>query len=300
MTGVDEAPLVLAVETGGTKIVARLVGGGVDATERWPTSTPQQAEADILAFFARHRPSSEQVFALGVASFGPIVLDGPERGTMLATPKPHWTGSNLASGLATRLGCLFAIETDVNAAALAEHQACPDIASLAYVTIGTGIGGGLSLAGTTLRGALHPEVGHLTLDRIDGDRFASLCPFHRNCAEGLTSGLAITRRLAGAPLSETPEMQDLAAAYIGQLLAALVLAWTPHRIVLGGGLGTATDMLGRVREKLRCALGDYGVGDAARSSDFLRAPTLADPGLAGALLIAERIARNPQPGGQAE
>lgn len=282
----------LAVETGGTKIVARLVDEGSDASGRWPTSTPEQAEADILEFVAQRLPSDGRVEALGVASFGPIVLDGAERGTMLATPKPHWTGSNLAAGLAARLGCAFAVETDVNAAARAEHRSCPDLPSLAYVTIGTGIGGGLSIAGTALHGALHPEVGHLTLDRVKGDEFASLCPFHANCAEGLTSGLAISRRLNGAPLSQRPGVQLLAASYIGQFLAALVLAWTPHRVVLGGGLGTADGMLGLVRQQLATALGGYGVGDAARRQDFVIAPTHPDPGLSGALLIAEALRRS--------
>jgi fructokinase len=278
----------LAVETGGTKIVARLVGGGQDNSGRWHTSTPQQAQADLLAFVEARLPPKARISALGVASFGPILINGARRGTMLATPKPHWAGSNLAAALADQLGCPFAVETDVNAAALAEHALAPEIPSLAYVTVGTGIGGGLSIGGTALHGALHPEIGHLTLKRLADDVEPSCCPFHASCAEGLTSGPAIARRLGDAPLDERPDVQALAASYIGQLIAALVLAWTPHRIVLGGGLGTANGMLDEVRQSLSHALGSYGVGDAARDANFLMPPAHSDSGLAGALLIAGR------------
>jgi fructokinase len=281
-------PLRLAVETGGTKIVAKLVGDGLDVSGRWPTSTPQQAQADLLAFVTEHLPEKARVSALGIASFGPILLNGPRRGTMLATPKPHWAGSNLAAVLADRLGCPFAIETDVNAAALAEHELARGIPSLAYLTVGTGIGGGLSVDGAALHGALHPEIGHLTLERAAGDAEPSCCPFHANCAEGLTSGPAIARRLGGASLDQRRDIQSLAASYIGQLLASLVLAWTPHRIVLGGGLGAAPGMLEQARQSLSKAIGSYGVGDAVYEPDFLMPPTHSDAGLAGALLIADR------------
>lgn len=279
---------VLAVETGGTKIVARLVGDELDVSGRWSTTTPAQAQADVLQFVRDHLPESRRVSGLGVASFGPIQLTGPDRGQMLATPKPHWTGSNLSAGLADALGCPFAVETDVNAAALAEHQFAPDVPTLAYVTVGTGIGGGLSFGDRSLGGALHPEIGHLTLERHPSDEASSLCPFHRQCAEGLVSGLAIRRRLDGAELGDRPDIQDIAAYYLGQLLASLVLAWTPHRIVLGGGVGQAPGMREAVRRALDESIGRYGVGDAVHRPDFLVAPRLSDSGLEGALLLGRQ------------
>src|SRR3546814_11850819 len=57
--------------------------------------------------------------------------------------------------------------------------------TIAYLTIGTGIGAGLSGPSGTLRGALHPEVGHIILKRQPDDRAPSSCPFHADCAEGL-------------------------------------------------------------------------------------------------------------------
>lgn len=284
----DERGPVLAVETGGTKIVARIVGRGVDVSGRWPTTTPEQAQADILGFVSNHLPSDHRIAGLGVASFGPIQLAGPDRGKMLATPKPHWTGSNLSAALADALSCPFAVETDVNAAALAEHRFATEVSTLAYVTVGTGIGGGLSVGGRTLGGALHPEIGHLTLERHLRDDAPSLCPFHKQCAEGLVSGLAVRRRLDGFELDQRPDVQEIAAFYLGQLLAALVLAWTPHRIVLGGGVGQAAGMLDAVRRALTETIGSYGVGDAVHRPDFLSAPRLSDSGLEGALIIGRQ------------
>jgi len=284
----DERGPVLAVETGGTKIVARIVGAGVDVSGRWPTTTPEQAQVDVLSFVREHLPRDHRIAGLGVASFGPLQLAGPDRGKMLATPKPHWTGSNLSAALAGALSCPFAVETDVNAAALAEHQFAPEVPTLAYVTVGTGIGGGLSVGGRTLSGALHPEIGHLTLERHPQDDAPSLCPFHKQCAEGLVSGLAVRRHLDGAELGDRPDIHAIAAFYLGRLLAALVLAWTPHRIVLGGGVGQAPGMLNAVRRALTEAIGSYGVGDAVHRADFFTAPRLSDSGLEGALIIGRQ------------
>ncbi len=285
--------IFLAVETGGTKIVARLCGDGVDCAARWPTSTPAQAVSDVLAFVRDALGAERRVDALGMAAFGPILLEGEEAGTLLETPKPHWTGANVARDLADTLTCPFAVETDVNAAAIAEHALEPDCSSLAYVTIGTGIGGGLSRAGATLQGAMHPEIGHLPLLRAKHDETPSACPFHDHCAEGLVAGPALGRRLDGALLHEAPDVLALAADYAAQLVASVVLAWSPHKVVLGGGVGSAPGIIEGVRTRLPAVFGGYGVGDAVRQPDFLIPPKLDDAGLEGAMLLARRLLPDP-------
>jgi fructokinase len=163
-------PVFFAVETGGTKIVWRIVdAAGVVLDEgRFATGRPEAA-VEALVAAAAERP----VAGLGVASFGPLVVDpaSPQRGLMLATPKPGWTGFNLSRTLADRLGAPFAVDTDVNAAAVAEARlgAGRGARAVAYVTVGTGIGGGLCADGRTLKGALHPEIGHLFVRRVEGD-----------------------------------------------------------------------------------------------------------------------------------
>lgn len=275
---------LLAVETGGTKVIARLHGPAGEREGRWATTTPDQAFADVSAFV------DAPLGGVGIAAFGPLLLEGNDTGRMLATTKPHWTGSNLARALAERFGCPVVVDSDVNAAARAELVADDAAASLAYVTVGTGLGGGLASAAGTLRGAMHPEIGHLRLIRRAGDDAPSACPFHSDCAEGLVAGLALGLRLGGAPLAERPDVAVLLAEYLAQLLTALVLAWAPHRIVLGGGVGTAPGVLAAVRRTFGEALGRYGVPEAARRPDFLRAPAYADAGLEGALLMAREAA----------
>lgn len=281
------------IETGGSKILARAVDadGRALADGRWPTTSPEAALEDLAEFIAGSLPAGESLAGIGIAAFGPLVRDerSPDYGRVLNTPKPGWTGSNLRAQLAGRLGVPVAIDTDVNAAARAEWQlgAGRGVRSLAYVTVGTGIGGGLVVDGRPLEGALHPEIGHVRLARREHDQARSVCPFHENCVEGLAAGPAIARRLrSGQALEDDPGVLDLVAHYLGELAATLVLSWSPQRIVWGGGVMSAPRLLGSVRRALDEAIAGYGVGVAVSAPDFLVPAALANPGLEGALLLA--------------
>ena len=227
---------------------------------------------------------------IGIATFGPVTLDpaAPDYGRLLATPKHGWSGFDLLGELRARFNAPVVIDTDVNTAALAEQQngAGHGLPCVAYVTVGTGIGGGLSCDGKVLHGSMHPEIGHIRLRRRESDNVASACPFHDDCAEGLASGAAIATRLASpASLADSPATLALIADYLGELLATLTLAWSPHRIVLGGGVSKTAGLHNMVAEAMRHVLGNYGAAAAARS-DFVVAPHFADSGLEGALLMA--------------
>ena len=283
-------PCWLAVETGGTKILARIVRGDTVLLEdRWMTTTPQAAEDALCAFAAR---SPARLAGAGMAAFGPIVVDraAPDYGEVLATPKPEWTGANLRLALEARLGIAVAIDTDVNAAALAEQQtgAGKGCASVAYVTVGTGIGAGLAIIGRTLTGAMHPEMGHVPVLRYSGDIAASTCQFHPSCAEGLAAGPAVHARLAGRSLANAPETFAAIADYLGQLFATIVLAWSPQRVVAGGGVLGVPGLRKAATERMAHALGNYGVGAPARGAGFVVAPQLEHAGLEGALIVARR------------
>lgn len=290
-------PVFAGIETGGTSIRARIVdaGGELLADERWPTRSADAALEDLVAFLAGAIAAGRTLGGIGIAAFGPLVRDrlSPDYGLVLNTPKPCWSGSNLRAALAGRFAAPVAIDTDVNAAACAEWQrgAGRGARSLAYVTVGTGIGGGLVLEGRPLEGALHPEIGHLRLARRQHDRAASVCPFHESCVEGLASGPAIARRLgANRTLADDPASLDLVAGYLGDLAAMLVLAWSPERIVWGGGVMATPRLLECLRSALDRALGGYGVGEAAAAADFCVLAALADSGLEGALLMARAFA----------
>ena len=152
--------MIGGIETGGTKCVLA-VGESPDsiaATHTIPTSSPDETVAEALAWFAA-QPS---LTALGLATFGPVGLDRnrADYGHILATPKPGWSGFDFAGALADGLRVPVAVETDVNAAALAEARADGSVGSLAYMTVGTGIGVGLVIDGHCVHGAAHPEMGH--------------------------------------------------------------------------------------------------------------------------------------------
>lgn len=289
------SPICLAVETGGTKILARLAEEGrVLAEARWTTTTPKAALEAIVEWAVSTLPDDRRIAAIGIAAFGPLLLDpsDPRYGEQLETVKRGWTGSNLGLALSKALAAPVAIDTDVNAAARAERMlgAGRGLGSIAYLTIGTGIGAGLASRSGTLRGAMHPEVGHLRLARRPDDAIASACPFHSDCAEGLAAGPAVRKRLGkGGELADHPEVATLTAGYIAQVCAAIVLVWSPSRIIIGGGVGAAPGMLESIRSAVPDHLGGYGVGDAAGAPDFIAPATLHNAGLEGALLMAREL-----------
>lgn len=287
--------LVAGVETGGTKILARICdfkGGQTIAETKWATGSADDAAHVLISFLGE---AGAGLSAVGIAAFGPLIVDpqSVDFGRMLATNKPGWTGSNLRLNLTESLGVPVNVETDVNAAAIAEQAlgAGGGLPSVAYVTVGTGIGAGLALRGKTLKGALHPEGGHLPIIRQPGDDFPSVCAFHANCAEGLVSGPALRKRLGeGNDLADDPELVGLVANYLGQLAATLVLTWSPHRIVWGGGAISTTPIIPKIEQAMRDTLGGYGVGEAANQPGFCVAACLKNAGLEGAVLMARELA----------
>lgn len=289
--------LIAGVETGGTKILARVCladGGATVAEQRWETGAAEQAAADLGAFLTA-LPAADRLAAVSMAAFGPLIIDpaSPDYGRMLATPKPGWAGSNLRAALQERIGVPVGVDTDVNAAAIAEQRigAGGGLPTIAYVTVGTGIGAGLAISGHSLKGALHPEAGHLRLVRRPDDNVPSACPFHDDCAEGLVAGPALRRRLGeGRELAQESAVMELVAGYLGQLAASLVLAWSPHRIVWGGGVIAAAPIIPLIRAQARLALGGYGVGEAIEQPDFCVPAALDAAGLEGALLLARELA----------
>lgn len=296
--------LIAAIETGGSKILCRVTeahkdrdaAGGALPDHRFATATPQAAMAELVGAIKAAMAPGDHLAAIGLASFGPLIVDpaSPDCGLMLSTPKPHWSGFNLSKSLAERLEAPVFLETDVAAAAIAEQAmgAARGLDAVAYVTVGTGIGGALVINGRSLKGALHPEVGHLRIKRREGDATPSACPFHDDCAEGLAAGPALGRRLAdGETLADRADIRALAADYLGQLCASLTLAWSPRCIVLGGGVLSTPGLRAEVAAALTRNLGVYGAA-MITGPNYLRSPILEHSGLEGALLLARRRVSN--------
>jgi fructokinase len=232
---------------------------------------------------------------LGIASFGPLRLDlaACDHGCLLATPKAGWSGAAVAATLTRDLGVPWWIDTDVNGAALAEWKwgAAAGCDSVCYVTIGTGVGGGLVVNGAPVHGAMHPELGHLRLRRAPGDTFGGACPFHGDCVEGLIAGPALRQRFGEDPASvaDGDQRWDVIASDLAELVGAVLLTTSAQRILLGGGVMTARPMLlADVRQRVVAQLGSYLPFLDSESARFMiDTPALgADAGPLGAVGFA--------------
>jgi len=282
-----------AIELGGTKIVMAVGrGDGTILTKASiATRSPDLAIAEMKAFFCR---PGLNLAGLGVGAFGPIVIDRQSRdfGRLLETNKPGWSGFDLVQALTTAVGLPVRLFTDVGAAAIGEARsgALKGVQLGLYLTVGTGIGGAILSDGEILPALLHPEMGHIALHRQAGDLAPSACQFHDSCAEGLAAGPAIMARF-GKSLSDFPggsAEQALIADYLGQLCAQLVLTLSPHRIVIGGGVGKTPGLHELVMAAMRDRLGGYAL-PAVSLPGFLQPPLLGqDAGIVGALIAASK------------
>ena len=267
--------LIGAVEAGGTKFVAALAceDGTVLTRTRIPTQTPAECFPVLAEFFRTAAAAHGPIAAFGVASFGPIDIDpaSPAYGTFTTTPKPGWAGARFHDVLGG-FGAPIIVDTDVNGAALGEwaRGAGQGCTTLAYTTIGTGIGSGVVRDGLPIMGFSHYESGHIPLPHdLGADPFSGCCPFHGDCLEGLASGPAIEARW-GSSLSKLGSPADkieLIAGYIAQLAVSLVLLHMPDRLIFGGGVMKAPGLIEALRRATEAKLGGY-----------IQAPQL-DPGL---------------------
>lgn len=285
------------IEAGGTKWVCALGSGpdDVQASVVFPTGAPAETIGRAVDFLGS---AGSELAAVGVGSFGPADLDpaSPTWGRITTTPKPGWSGVDLAPALATALGVPVGFDTDVNAAALGEHRwgAAQGLDTFCYVTVGTGIGGGAFANGSVVHGLLHPEMGHM---RIPHDRardpFDGACPYHGDCLEGLASGRAIAARWPSLVEGAWPdEVLQLEAHYLALGLSNIVAVLSPQRIVLGGGVLKADGLLERVRAELVRAAAGYFDTQALTdpAAEFVVAPALGDrAGVLGAIALAQLI-----------
>ena len=279
------------IEAGGTKFVCA-VGTGPDDIEdrvRIPTTTPHETLSEVRAYFAR-RP----VDAIGIATFGPVETRRGHAGfgTITTTPKAGWAGTDLVGAVREVLEVPVTIDTDVNGAALAEARWGAGVghSSVLYVTVGTGVGGGVALEGRPIRGRVHPEMGHVSVSRRPGDTFAGVCPFHGDCLEGMASGTAMRARW-GRSAAELGSDLDLAVAIETHYLAAgfrqFVYTLAPDVIVMGGGVSHLAGIHVQTNRALIEMMAGYAIQPEHREG-FVVPPGLGqDAGIAGALALAE-------------
>ena len=242
-----------AVDLGGTKILTAVADehGAWLGEDRRPTEVERGPEGvidriveSLRASLAAANAGERTLQALGVAAPGPIDV---EKGLIGEAPNlPGWHNLPLAVRLAERLGCPAVLENDANAAALGEFVfgSGRGVRHMIYLTVSTGIGGGLILDRQLYRGATGSagELGHIVLDE-DGP----LCGCGvRGCLEAIASGTAIAARATEAiARGEAPGIARLAeggevtaehvaaAAEAGDATAAAIIAAAAHYLGLG-------------------------------------------------------------------
>ena len=253
------------IEAGGTKFVCSIASGPGNIIEeiRFTTTTPDETLAKAVQFF-RPYIESGRVKTIGVGCFGPLDLNvkSATYGYITATPKPHWSNTDVRGTLQNALGVDIAFDMDVNAAAIGEFiwGASRGFDPSLYITIGTGVGGGYLIGGKPLVGMLNLEMGHLRIphDR-ERDPFPGCCPFHGDCLEGLVSGPSVEKRLGvtGAVVPESDPFWDIEADYIASALMNYILTLSPEKIILGGGVMQREFLFEKVRQRVCELLNGY-------------------------------------------
>ena len=270
--------LIGAVDIGGTKIAVGMVDG--DGKVLCKTESPTEAASGYdnalarIAEMLRHtaREAGEEISGIGIGCTGFV---DPGRGAIVdADFLPGWQGRSLAEDLAREFQVSAALENDGDASALAEAAwgAGKAKSRLIYVTVGTGIGGGIILDGRLYRGSdmAHPEIGHHVIDTSGPE---CTCGY-RGCWEALATGPAMAswyvENLRGADRSagalNSAQICELArqgnelakqavqreAFYLGLGSANLINLFVPDVIVFGGSVMKSADLfLEAMREVIR-------------------------------------------------
>lgn len=264
----EGAALIAAVDIGGTKIAVGMVDGDGHLISRNETPTSPDlgyaAAIDRATELLRQvaRDANCEITGIGIGSTGPVDPITGEIG--LVNHFPTWEGGNPVEDLKKRFSVTVAMENDADAAALGEAGwgAGKNKTRLIYITVGTGIGGGIILDGHLYRGVAesHPEIGHHFIDPAGP---SCLCG-NRGCWESLAAGPAMVGWMKTAAPPGYPHLQNLTGQrvcelaregdalarvcveretlYLGLGMANLVSMFSPDAIVLGGGVMKSADL----------------------------------------------------------
>lgn len=302
---------VLGLDIGGTKLAA----GVVDATGRTRSFAvaPTHREEGVrpvldrlfaLAFRAVDESGADWsgITAVGIGCGGPLDAD---RGVLLCPLHlPGWRDVPVTAWAEAEFGRPAVLENDGTAGAAGEHSfgAGAGLRHMVYLTLSTGVGGGLVIDGRLHRGAAGNggELGHLTIDRAG--RQCRGCG-RRGCLEAYVSGTSIAERAAEAGFPDATAAEVQAAAAAGDPVATKVWDETtdaltcglvsivnllePELVVLGGGVTRAGDhLIAPVRAGVKAA----AMTPAARAVDIVPAALGDRVGVVGAAAVAfERL-----------
>ncbi len=302
--------LTIGVDVGGSSVRAGLVDGSSLVLETREAPTPRDAEAleDVISTLVAELGGAG---AVGLAVAGFVSAD---RRRVSFSPHLPWRDAAVAERIGRRTGLPVLLEHDANAAAVAEHRcgAAADATVAVLVSLGTGIGAALLVAGELFRGAhgVAPELGHLRL--VPAGR---TCPCgRRGCWERYCSGTALAMtarellkrrgadrstlgeggaltgyRVAAAAAEGDPvalaAVADL-ADWLGEGLALVADLYDPDVVVIGGGVSRSAPLF------LDRAVRHYAAivtGAGHRSLASVRTGVLDEPGIVGAALLSRAL-----------
>lgn len=287
--------MIGAVDIGGTKIAVGIVdeSGKVLSKLESPTDAHRGyangLERMIGMLRETARDASSEISGIGIGSTGMVYPISGAFGDVDFLP--GWRGNNPVEDLARAFNVTVALENDADASALGEASwgAGKDKSRLVYVTVGTGIGGGIILDGQLYRGAdmAHPEIGHHVIDP-SGPQCS--CGF-RGCWESLATGPAMAAWFNANAVGERRSPENLTAAQICQLakrgeelamravdreayylglgVANLINLFVPEMIVLDGSvMKSAVLFLDGIRKVIRqgCRFVPYEKAELALAS----------------------------------
>ncbi len=319
--------ILAGVDLGGTKILTAVADekGSIMGSCRRDTEVERGEERiveniclSLEAALEEAEIKKDELSAMGVGSPGPL---DTRKGIIHETPNLPFVDFPLVDKLEEKLGLPVYLENDANAAALGEKNfgAGRDGGDQIYITVSTGIGGGIIINDEIFHGAGDGagEIGHMIVKQ--GGPTCGLGQ-HRGCLEAMASGTAVAREARRMTLNgRTPELEKLLAEneidpedqeipghiiaeaarrgdeavrmiyremgyYLGMGVASLITLFNPDMIIFGGGVMKARDLFWKEMTK---SAADHALPSAREICDLVEAELGDRTGVYGAIAAAK-------------
>ncbi len=289
--------MIIGIDLGGTKIAGVLAtpSGKVLMDVQIPTEA-NQGKARVISNISKVidtliKSHKVKIKAIGIGAPGPILY---EKGIVVEAPNmPGWKRVHLKEIFEKEFRVPVFVDNDANCAALAEawFGAGKFVKHFLYITVSTGIGGGIIIDKKLYRGAIGAagEFGHMIID--SENKYQCACGNH-GCLEALASGTAI-KKITGMDAiaahlaahqgdKKAKKALDEVAHYLAIGIANLVNIFNPEMIVIGGGLSNMWQHIGLpVKKEFK----KYALTLPAKSVKIVRAKLKGDAGVLGAAVL---------------